>query len=84
MVTISSCKFREKSYEWPEKGHSAFTYHLLEALKQPAVADADKDGYLSVNELYTKVHQDVRRWAARTRPPLRVGCGEWSVAQACR
>jgi hypothetical protein len=65
MVTISSCKLREKSYEWPEVGHSAFTYHLLEALKQPAVADADKDGYLSVNELYTKVHQDVRRWAAR-------------------
>ncbi|PIY40651.1 MAG: hypothetical protein COZ06_27820 [Armatimonadetes bacterium CG_4_10_14_3_um_filter_66_18] len=65
MVTISSCKLREKSYEWPEVGHSAFIYHLLEALKQPAVADADKDGYLSVNELYTKVHQDVRRWAAR-------------------
>lgn len=40
-ATLYACRVGERSYEWEEKGHSAFNYYLLEGLKGKAVDPND-------------------------------------------
>ena len=65
MLTLASCQVEEKSYEWPDKGHSVFSYYLLEALSGRGGADRDKDGWLSTDEVYDYVHENVVRWSKK-------------------
>lgn len=63
LVTLASCDVDERSYEWAEKEHGAFTYFLVEALQ--GVADRDNDGLLWASEVNHYVWNETRRWAGR-------------------
>jgi len=65
MVTIASCDVDQKSHEWFEQGHGVFSYYALDALRHPKATDADRDGYLSIDELYDQVFVNVAAWAAK-------------------
>jgi hypothetical protein len=65
MLTLASCQVEEKSYEWPDKGHSVFSYYLLEALSGRGASDRDRDGWISTDELYDYLHENVVRWSAK-------------------
>lgn len=56
-VIISAAKSNQKSWEHESLGHGIFTYHLLEALSGDA--DADKNGYTSVHEVFTYLSEKV-------------------------
>lgn len=62
MVVLASCDLRERSYEMADKGHGAYTYFLIEALK--GAADRDGDGTLGAHEVYLYAWEQTRRWAA--------------------
>ena len=62
MVMLASCDLSQRSYEMPDKGHGAFTYFLMEALK--GAADMDSDGVLLTSEVNRYVWDRTRRWAA--------------------
>ena len=62
LVCITSCDIGQKSYEYKEKGHGAFTWFLMRALM--GLADSDRDGYIRVSEVNRFVNDRVRRWAA--------------------
>lgn len=54
---LAASKPGEESEERVELGHGAFSYALLEGIG--GAADADKDGYLSVTELFGYVTREV-------------------------
>lgn len=60
-LTFASCKVNERSYEFPEKKHSVFTWFLLEGMK--GAADTDHNGSVSLSELTTYTTEAVRQWA---------------------
>jgi len=62
LVTLSACDQQERSFEWTEKGHGAFTWFLAEGLW--GKADADGDGLVTAGELNPYVWKETRRWAA--------------------
>ncbi len=62
LVTLASCKQDERSYEWKEQGHGAFSYFLAEGLG--GAADADDDGVVLASELNRYVWHKTRKWAA--------------------
>lgn len=62
LVTLASCDINERSYEWTERGQGAFTYFLVEGLRQ--AADANGDGLIVAGELNGYVFEQTRRWAA--------------------
>jgi len=47
------------SIELPELGHGIFTYYLVEGLK--GAADLNKDGIVTVQELYEYLEQQVAK-----------------------
>ena len=49
----------ETSLELPELGHGVFTYYRVEGLK--GAADANKDGIVTLQELYTYVPDQVTK-----------------------
>jgi formylglycine-generating enzyme required for sulfatase activity len=66
IVTLASCTVDEKSYEWEERGLGVFSYYLADALQGRSEVDRDRDGLLSVDEVYAHVYDGVTRWSART------------------
>jgi len=60
-IVLSSCGYRESSYEWPEQGHGVFTYYLLEALG--GAADLDNDRLVTADEAARYTCDKVREWA---------------------
>jgi len=54
---ITASRPSEVSIELPELGHGIFTYYLVEGLK--GAADLNKDGIITVQELYEYVEQKV-------------------------
>ncbi|MCJ7458650.1 MAG: caspase family protein [candidate division Zixibacteria bacterium] len=60
---FSSSRKGEVSWEWEEKGHSVFTYHLIEALK--GEADYDNDGIISIYDAGKYVSGKVKEWAEK-------------------
>jgi len=61
---LFSCKQGERAYEWPEAGHGAFTYYLLEGLGGKGV---DSSGCLTVQGLGRYVESQVPRWSKKMR-----------------
>lgn len=61
VVTIASCTKDQRSYLWPEKGISLFSYWLDEAIK--GHADKDKSGSVTVDELHEFLHRNVTKTA---------------------
>ncbi|MFQ5769192.1 MAG: caspase family protein [bacterium] len=62
-VVITACDVNEVSLEEQELGHGLFTYYLIEGLK--GVADKDRDGLVTVNELYEYIYQNVSNHARK-------------------
>ncbi len=56
---ITASRPSELSIELPELGHGIFTYYLTEGLK--GAADLNRDGIVSLQELYEYVEQQVAR-----------------------
>jgi hypothetical protein len=54
---ITASRPTEVSIELPELGHGIFTYYLVQGLK--GAADLNKDGIISLQELYEYVEQQV-------------------------
>ena len=65
LVCITSCGIGEKSYEWPEKKHGAFSWFFLAGLR--GLADANRDGLIRASEVNLYLSEEVRRWAAERR-----------------
>ncbi|MEA3282766.1 MAG: caspase family protein [Euryarchaeota archaeon] len=60
-VIITASKPEELSFETDELKHGIFTYYLAEGLK--GKADTNKDGFVTVDELYSYVSKQVTREA---------------------
>jgi uncharacterized caspase-like protein len=58
-VIMTASKPSEVSMELPELGHGIFTYYLTEGLK--GAGDLNRDGIVSLQELYEYVEQQVSR-----------------------
>src|SRR3954470_13759469 len=58
-VVMTACATNEISLESVEKGHGLFTYYLVRGLQ--GEADADRDGRVTVDELYDYVYHNVHR-----------------------
>ena len=56
-VIITAARATEVSIELPELGHGVFTYYLAEGLR--GAGDLNKDGIVSLQELYEYVQQQV-------------------------
>ena len=63
---LFSCRLGERAYEWPDKGHGAFTHYLLEGMRGAA---ADDRGRITVQALGRYVEAQVPRWAKKFRTP---------------
>ena len=60
-VVITACDVNEVSLESPELKHGVFTHYLVSGLR--GEADADGNGLVSLDELYTYVYSKVARHA---------------------
>jgi uncharacterized caspase-like protein len=56
-VIITASRSSEVSLELPELGHGLFTYYLVQGLR--GTADLDRDGVVSLQELYVYLQQQV-------------------------
>jgi hypothetical protein len=62
-VVLASCQAQEKSYEWPERHQSVFTYWFCRALE--GGADKDGDGRISADEVYEYTFDRVSKTVAQ-------------------
>jgi hypothetical protein len=65
LTILASCQQGQVSYEWPEKGLSAFTHFFLEALQ--GRADFENKGFITVQDVYRYVLNGVKTWAFQNR-----------------
>jgi uncharacterized caspase-like protein len=86
LATLMACGVGERSYEWPEKQHGYFTYHLVEGLKSGA---SDSDGTISLAGLSSyvrkRVSQDAKLAGQTQQPSLKYegpGPDHWILARA--
>jgi uncharacterized caspase-like protein len=86
LATLLACGVGERSYEWPEKQHGYFTYHLVEGLKSQA-SDATGEVNLAGLSRYVRenVSQDARQAGHTQQPSLKYegpGPEHWILAQS--
>ena len=70
-IVLSASKASEVSEEREDLGHGVFTYYLLEGLK--GKADADKDGIVTVDEVYAYVSRKVPEATGQNQHPVKKG-----------
>ena len=63
VIALTSSSGGEISNSYPEKEHGLFTYFLLKGLR--GEADADGNGSLNLEELYTYVRENVNKLSRR-------------------
>jgi hypothetical protein len=63
IAVLASCKQGQKSWQWPEKRRSVFTYYLLEALSGRADLEGKK-GFVTISDASRYVTNGVKSWAA--------------------
>lgn len=72
-VIITAAGPNELALELPDLGHGVFTYYLLKGME--GEADRDKDGIVTVSELYeyleNKVSEHARKSGGRQRPIMK-------------
>lgn len=62
-LVIAASQPDQRSFEDTSVGHGIFTHHLIEALS--GAADFDKDGYVTIMELYKYLSENVPKTAKR-------------------
>jgi hypothetical protein len=70
-ILITSSRADEISQEDPDLGNSLFTYHLLNGLK--GAADKDKDGIVTLRELYDYVYENTKKQTRGYQSPQMEG-----------
>lgn len=60
---LSSCRQGEKSWEWPDKNCSVFTYYLLNAIG--GRADVENKGFITISETYKFLTHSLKIWSKR-------------------
>jgi hypothetical protein len=70
-IVLSASKASEVSEEREDLGHGVFTYYLLEGLR--GKADADKDGVVTVDEVYGYVSKKVPEVTGQNQHPVKKG-----------
>ncbi|MBM4328238.1 MAG: hypothetical protein FJ118_13870 [Deltaproteobacteria bacterium] len=70
-ILITSSRADEISQEDPDLGNSLFTYNLLNGLK--GAADKDKDGIVTLRELYDYVYENTRKQTGGYQSPQMEG-----------
>lgn len=62
IAVITASKADQQAHEYSKlgKGHGVFTYFLCKALV--GEADHNRDHYCSIEEIYSKVHEDIKDW----------------------
>lgn len=86
LATLLACGVGERSYEWPEKQHGYFTYHLVEGLKSQA-SDSTGEVNLAGLSRYVreKVSQDAKQAGHTQQPSLKYegpGPDHWVLARS--
>ena len=70
VITFSSCKGDQESFESEEHKHGIFTKYLLDALR--GEADSNHDGVATFEEVQKHVHPRVKEWSIRFKGPNRL------------
>jgi len=70
-ILITSSRADEISQEDPDLGNSLFTYYLLSGLK--GAADKDKDGIVTLRELYDYVYENTKKQTRGYQSPQMEG-----------
>jgi len=70
-IVLSASKASEVSEEREDLGHGVFTYYLLEGLR--GKADADRDGIVTVDEVYGYVAKKVPEVTGQNQHPIKKG-----------
>ena len=73
-VILTASGANEVSAEKPEMQHGIFTYYLIRGLE--GEADADRDGLITVDEIYNYVYREVPRATGQEQHPLKKGTVE--------
>lgn len=71
---MTACDVNEVSIEVPKLKHGLFSYYLIKGLK--GFADRDKDGLVTIDELYDYIFENVKRDASKfggSMSPLKTG-----------
>jgi hypothetical protein len=76
-IIITASAANEVSVEKDELQHGVFTYYLLEGLR--GVADFDRDGLITVDEIYRHVSERVPRATGQEQNPILKGSVEGSL-----
>jgi hypothetical protein len=63
VISLASTKGGQASNSYPERKHGLFTYFLLDGLK--GAADKDGDGWISMEELFSYVRDNVAKVSRR-------------------
>jgi len=63
LAILSSCRFGQVSYDFPEKNHGAFSYFLLEGLQ--GSADVDSDHIVTVPDVNKYVSTEMHKWCLK-------------------
>ena len=58
-VIVTASRANEVSLELPELGHGVFSHYLIQGIR--GTADLDRDGIVSLQELYQYLEQEVSR-----------------------
>jgi hypothetical protein len=76
-IIITASAANEVSVEKDELQHGVFTYYLLEGLR--GAADFDRDGLITVDEIYRHVSERVPRATGQEQNPVMKGSVEGSL-----
>jgi uncharacterized caspase-like protein len=76
-IIITASAANEVSVEKDELQHGVFTYYLLEGLR--GAADFDRDGLITVDEIYRHVSERVPRATGQEQNPVLKGSVEGSL-----
>ena len=73
-VILTASAANEVSMEDDNLEHGIFTYYLIKGLK--GLADYDGDGYVTVDEAYRYVSEEVPKASGQTQHPIKKGSVE--------
>ena len=70
-MILSASRANEVSVENDDLGHGVFTYYVLEGLR--GKADFDRDGVITVDELYTYIADKIPAATGQNQHPVKKG-----------